>query len=239
MTEGVLAIIPARGGSRSIPRKNLADLGGIPLIAWTIGAAQGARSVDRVVVSTDDPEIANVSRQWGAEVVERPAEISGDEASSESALEHVLETMRQERGYRPSLVVFLQPTSPFRAPDDIDLAVECLRDGNADSAFSARAVEGFVWRSEDCEPVPLTYDSRRRPRRQDLRGRVLEENGSIYVFKPSVLDETGSRLGGKIAVHVMAAEYSFQIDTPGDLEFMRKLAALDGSARTPAAGRRS
>ena len=123
---GVLAIIPARGGSKGIPRKNVRPLLGRPLLAHSIEHARQAPSVTRVVVSTDDAEIAAVARRFGAEVVDRPAEISGDAASSESALLHVLDHLRDAEGYEPDLVVFLQATSPLRRPGDVQGAIETL-----------------------------------------------------------------------------------------------------------------
>ena len=123
----VLAIIPARGGSKGIPRKNIRILAGKPLIAYTIEHARQTPSVKRIVVSTDDPEIAAVSEQYGAEVVWRPAEISGDTATSESALLHVLNYLKDAEDYEPDLIAFLQATSPLRHPDDIQNAINKLQ----------------------------------------------------------------------------------------------------------------
>ena len=219
----VLAIIPARGGSKGIPRKNLHPIGGKPLIAWSIELSLQTSLVDRVVVSTDDDEIANVSQEWGAEVVRRPADISGDEASSESALLHVLDHLRAADGYEPELVVFLQATSPIRQPDDIEKAIQCLREEQADSLFSGRHVEGFTWRQSGASLEPINYDPATRKRRQDLDERIVEENGSIYVFKPAVLRGMGSRLGGRIACYLMDELDSFQIDTLEDVERVERL----------------
>ena len=233
-----IAIIPARGGSVGIPRKNLTPIAGRPLVVHTIEHALAAESVDRVVVSTDDNDIAAVSRAAGAEVVMRPAEISGGEASSESALSHALGELLSLGDCDPELVVFLQATSPFRRPDDIDRAVDTLRQQDADSLFSACPTHGFVWRRG---PSPedqgnslraLTYDPAHRPRRQDI-GEDLMENGSIYVFKPAVLREHDNRLGGRIAVHVMDPLDSFQIDEPSDLAVAEALAPLRRTRHVP------
>lgn len=221
----ILALIPARGGSKGIPRKNLAPLGGRPLLAWTIEQARRTPEVDRVLVSTDDEEIARVAREHGAEVVERPTEIAGDEASSESALVHALDVLVDE-GWEPDLVVFLQATSPLRRPDEISRALATFHSEGADSLFSASTVHGFVWRqSPDGDLEALTYDPARRPRRQEI-GEDLLENGSLYVFKPEILREHGNRLGGRIAVHRMDPLDSFQVDEPGDLEIMERLLSL-------------
>jgi YrbI family 3-deoxy-D-manno-octulosonate 8-phosphate phosphatase len=220
-----LAIIPARGGSKGIPCKNVRLLAGKPLLAYSIEHALAARSVTRVVVSTDDDEISLVALQWGAEVVRRPAEISGDTASSESALLHVLDHLRETEAYEPDLVVFLQATSPMRDRGDLDAACSTLISDGADSLFSACRVEGFTWRRSGPSLAPVNYDPLNRPRRQDLQETVLEENGSFYVFHPRVLRAFGGRLGGRIAVYEMPRALSFQIDEPADIGLLEALMA--------------
>ena len=201
------------------------------MLAWTIEAARSSPRVERVVVSTDDPEIATVARRFGAEVVNRPAEISGDAASSESALLHALDYLRDAEGYEPDLVIFLQATSPLRRPDDIQAAIETLEREGADSLFSACPAHGFVWRLHEGQLQSLTYDYRSRPRRQDI-GEDLVENGSIYAFRPRILREHNNRLGGKVAIYRMEPLHSFQIDEPGDFDRMEQLAAV-ASDRPP------
>lgn len=226
----ILALIPARGGSKGIPRKNLRVVGGQPLLAHSIRAARETAGITRVVVSTDDAEIGRVARDYGAEVVVRPPEISGDAASSESALLHALSHLRKEQGYAPDLVVFLQPTSPLRRANDVQKAIETLIGEGADSLFSACVQQGFVWRRQGRDVVSFTYDFRARPRRQDAP-EDLVENGSIYVFKPWVLEELGNRLGGRIAVHPMDLYDSFQIDEPADVDLMEALFSQRQAAR--------
>lgn len=222
----MLTIIPARGGSKGIPRKNVTLLAGKPLVAHSIVQARETAGVTRVVVSTDDDEIAAVSREWGAEVVPRPAEISGDKASSESALLHALDYLKEREGYEPELVVFLQATSPLRAADDMQRAIETLRREEGDSLFSACRVEGFTWRLAGGSLTPVNYDPAKRPRRQDLKEEIWEENGSFYILKPWVLRELNSRLGGRIVMHKMDRTASFQIDEPGDFELLEHLMAF-------------
>ena len=212
----VLAIVPARGGSKAIPGKNLVPLAGKPLIAYTVEQARKASSVSRVVVSTDSEEIAKAAHAHGAEVVPRPAELAGDTASSEAALIHCLGVLKEREGYEPDLVVFLQATSPLRRASQIDEAVATLQREDADSLFSCGPTHGFIWRRAEGGVVPLNYDPRLRPRRQEAP-EDLVENGSIYVFKPWVLRELGCRLGGTIAVFRMAALDSLQVDEPDDI----------------------
>lgn len=223
----VHAIVPARGGSRGIPRKNLVELCGRPMLEYTVEDALRTPDVTEVFVSTDDDEIADVASRSGATVIRRPAELSGDTASSESALLHVLDVIRERDGADPDLVVFLQATSPLRPDGAIAGAVETVLREGADSLFSASPVHGFIWRVGDDGPVPVGYDHRRRPRRQDV-GEKVEENGSIYVFRPAVLRAGGSRLGGKIAVYWMDPMYSVQIDEPADVVRAERAMMMSG-----------
>ena len=131
----IITIIPARGGSKGVPRKNVRSLGDKPLIAHSILDAKEANLVDKVYVSTDDPEIAEVSSKYGAEIISRPSQIAGDTASSETALIHGLSEIEQ-KGISPELIIFLQCTSPIRSGEDIDRAIEKLQAEKADSLLS-------------------------------------------------------------------------------------------------------
>ena len=216
-----LAIILARGGSERLPRKNLALLCGKPLVAHSIEAACQARTVTRVVVSTDDPDIAAVAESYGAGVIPRPAHLSTSTATSESALLHALDYLEDMEGYSPDLVVFLQPTSPYRLPEDIDGAVATFYATGADSVFSS-VPELFTgrWRKNpDGTAYPINYDPHKRPRSQDYPIEYLGI-GSIYVFRPSLLRETGCRTGGKIVMYEMPKLRQFQVDTQEDLDLL-------------------
>ena len=220
----ILCIIPARGGSKGIPRKNIIPVAGKPMIAWSIQSALAATTINRLIVSTDDDEIATVSESYGAEIIRRPPELANDTASSESALQHALDELAAREQYEPDLVVFLQATSPYRLVTDIDGAVNLLLQNNYDSLFSASA-EHFTgrWRLDEAGRArPLNFDPANRPRRQE-RGLEYLENGSIYVFRPRILKETGARMGGRIGIYPMPLERSFQIDAPEDIELLDKL----------------
>lgn len=215
---GAIAIIPARGGSKGIPGKNLTLVGGKPLIQWSIEQAQAAGL--KTFVTSDSDEILKFADRAGAIDVWRPDHLATDDASTEATLCHAIDFIR----HGIEFVVLLQPTSPIRQPHDIPSALERLRESRADSLFSARRVEGFVWfeRNNGWEP---SYDPVRREMRQVAHTK-LEENGSIYIFKPCVLEKFNSRLGGKIAVHEMHPLDSFQVDEPADLELMERLIPL-------------
>ena len=218
------AIIPARGGSKRIPQKNIYLLHGKPLIAYTIEQVQSCPSIDRVIVSTDDNKIATVAQKYGAEVIWRPLEISGDMATSESALLHTLDTLRETEEYEPDLVVFPQATSPIRQPDDIQHAIDLLLQENADSLFSACPLSGFVWRREEGKLISFNFDHRNRPRHQDAHEDLME-NGSFFIFKPWVLRKFNNRIGGKITAYLMRVIDSFEVDSPDDLELIEYLLA--------------
>ncbi len=213
----VLAIIPARGGSRRLPGKNLLDVAGRPLIVHSIEHARRAQAVTRTIVSTDDPAIEATSVAAGAEVIHRPPEISTDTATSEAALLHALDYLHAREQYQPDLVVFLQCTSPVREQGDIDDAVRHLLHSGADSIFSATESKWLLWRMSDDRAQSFNYDYRHRRREQDMPAE-WRENGSIYVFRPWVLREGGNRLGGKITAYEMNYWSSFQIDSAEDLD---------------------
>ena len=146
MTE-CLAVIPARSGSKGIPRKNMRSVGGKPLLVHAIEAALGAKRVTRVAVSTDDADIAAVATSTGAQVINRPADISGDAATSESAVLHALATLADLEDYHPDLVMLIQCTSPMTLAQDLDAAVQTLEAHNADSCFTAVPFHHFLWNS--------------------------------------------------------------------------------------------
>ncbi|TCD48352.1 acylneuraminate cytidylyltransferase family protein [Chlorobium sp. N1] len=208
-----VAIIPARGGSKGLPGKNIHPVAGRPLIAWTIMQARGAQSVDRVVVSTDDAAIAAVARRYGAEVVERPPELSGDSATSESAILHTLESIGGGGAAEPELVVFLQATSPLRLPGDIDRAVAAFVEEGADSLISVtRADDLTIWEESEGGWRSVNFDWRQRGMRQDRPPQYIE-NGSIYLFRPGVLRKGGNRIGERLAVYRMEFWQTWEIDS--------------------------
>lgn len=211
------AIIPARGGSKGIVGKNLRVLGGRPLIAHTLLAARAAKRVDRVVVSTDDPGIAEVSRAYGADVVWRPAELASDSASSEAALLHALDRLAVEHHYEPELVAFLQCTSPLTLAEDIDGTIAKLIDEGADSALSVAMFHYFVWKNDGREAVGVNHDKRVRPRRQDREPEYLE-TGAVYAMRRAGFVSAKHRFFGKTVFYEMPLDRVCEIDELVDLE---------------------
>jgi N-acylneuraminate cytidylyltransferase len=217
MARKTLAVIAARGGSKGIPHKNLLDLCGKPLIAWTVEQARAARGVDVVAVSSDSDKILEAAEAAGAVGVKRPDDISGDLASSESAWLHALEAIDERMG-RFERIVALQATSPIREPADIEAALATFDREHLDSLLSVCEVEDyFNWRIGQNGPEPINYDYHNRRMRQQIEKRYLE-NGSFYVLIPSLLREQNNRLGGKIGFHVMERHKMFQIDRTEDVK---------------------
>ena len=219
----ITAIIPARGGSKGLHNKNLIPLLGIPLLAHTIRHARESKYIERVYVSSDDVEIRQSARRRGAYVIKRPEHLSGDSATSESALLHAVGSLAFHDVW-PTLLVFLQCTSPIRRKDDIDNAIEQLLRERVDSLFSATETKQYV---RDDGHGGKHYDKPNIPR--TLRKPALLENGSIYVFKPWVLTEGGRRLGGKVTHCPQPWWCGLEIDTQEDLDLCASIMRLKRS----------
>ncbi len=220
----VVAVIPARGGSKGVPRKNVRPIGGVPLVGRAVRAARAAASVDVVVVSTDDTEIAAVARDHGARVIDRPAELAVDQASSESALLHALDVL-ESQGERPEVLVFVQATSPFIDSAALDAAVRKVREGEADTVFSGVETWGFLWRETPDGAVGINHDAAVRPRRQDREAHVLE-TGAFYVMRVAGFREAGHRFFGRVGVELVRESTAIEIDSPEQFEAAQALAAV-------------
>ena len=215
MGNNIIAIIPARGGSKGIPRKNMGLLAGKPLIAYSIEAAFKSKYINRVVVSTEDDEIAEISKKYGAEVIERPEELATDSAPTEPVIEHVLERLKEQEYYKPDIILLLQPTSPLRTSKHIDEALDMFLKGYFNSLLSVCPSRAFIWGMEEIGAYPINYDFKNRPRRQDMKPEY-RENGAIYITRYKILMEYHNRLGGKIGLYIMPVECSTEIDTEFD-----------------------
>lgn len=230
----IVAIIPARGGSKGVPRKNMRRVGGVPLVARAIAAARATASVDRVIVSTDDQEIAAVAEEWGANVTIRPAELANDEASSESVLLHALDVLDQE-GSAPDILVFLQATSPFIDPRDIDIAIDLVIANEYDCVFSATETFGFLWAADAGSARGVNHDPRVRPRRQDREPHYLE-TGAFYVMDAAGFRASRHRFFGRVGLVEVAERTAIEIDSEEQLGLAQAIAPLfaDDAALTDA-----
>ena len=219
MPEGrTIALIPARGGSKGIPGKNICNLAGKPLISYCITAALNS-VVDEVWVSTDDEEIESVSKEYGAKVLKRPCDLAEDDTNSEEVLLHFTECVPNYE-----TLVFLQCTSPLTCSEDIDGAIDVLRYNPYDSVLSVCEdaggwlCGGYTWEysSKGSSMGAMrtnTYHHQRQSAPTSYR-----ENGAIYVTTQSGLTSAKSRVSGNIGLYVMPRQRSFEIDDPEDLE---------------------
>jgi N-acylneuraminate cytidylyltransferase len=212
----IVTIIPARGGSKGIPRKNLKKIGRTPLVAYSIKASRNSQLVDETYVSTEDEEIVKVSTNYGAKVIKRPKKFATDKASSESVLLHFAEEVDFD------ILVFLQCTSPLTTAEDIDGAIKEFLSNKHDSLLSVTENSGgflcggFLWNEKG---KSMNYDYKNRPRRQDI-GTIYRENGAIYIMRKQGLLKYKNRLFGKIGLYVMPRLRSFEIDEPDDFRFL-------------------
>jgi len=216
----ILAIIPARGGSKGIPGKNIRRLGGTPLIAWTIDAARSSTRVNRVIVTTESPEIMKIAVDFGADVpFQRPIELAQDDTPGVEPILHAVRWLIENEGYHPDFLCCLQPTSPFRTGDDIDQAITLAIQKNADSVVSVvplnhnpnwMQVMDNNGRLTDFISGGTAINSR-----QEMDP-VYELNGAIYLIRTDVLLEYRTFFLKNTLGYVMPQERSLDIDTPWD-----------------------
>ncbi len=221
----VLGVIPARGGSKGIPNKNLALLGGRPLLAYTVEAAKASTTLTRTIVSTDDQRIAECAKSLGLGVLMRPAALAADETPMLPVLQHAIEAMR-DGGFNPDIVVLLQPTSPLRRAEHIDAAVDWLERTRGDSVVSVVEVPhqfnpASVMRVDDGWLKPFA-DGPTATRRQD-KTPVYARNGPAVLAVHARVIEGGSLYGTETWPLIMKPEESIDIDTPDDLSFVEYL----------------
>ncbi|MEJ8670820.1 cytidylyltransferase domain-containing protein [Streptomyces sp. NBC_01614] len=248
----VLAVIPARGGSKGVPAKNLMPVGGVPLVSRAVRECRASRLVTDVVVSTDDQGIAAAARQAGAEVVLRPAAIAGDTATSEAAVLHAMDAHEALHGSPVDVVLLVQCTSPFIIREDLDGVVKAIVANGADTALTVAPFHGFVWRHGDDEPAALraereaaeggtdtvttrtttsgggygvNHDKSFRPRRQD-RPQDFLETGAAYAMDADGFRQHKHRFFGRTELVRTDPARVLEIDDPHDLARARALAPL-------------
>lgn len=209
-----IALIPLRGGSKSIPGKNIRTMAGKPLCAWVLEAAHLSGIFGRIVISTDSEEIADVVKRTGIplDVIMRPAEYATDTATTESVMLHAASLFDFD------VMTTIQATSPLTRPEDFSAAYDQFKKQNADSLLTCVRIKRFFWNDDH---LPINYDPLHRPMRQQFRG-TLMENGAFYFTKRQILETYQCRLGGKIAIYEMPEEMALEIDEVEDWERMER-----------------
>lgn len=234
----VLAVIPARGGSKGVPRKNIRDVGGKPLLAYTIETAVEVRSLfHRIIVSTDDEEIAKIGEKYGAEVpFMRPTDLAGDKVKMIPVLQHAVKSIEEMDGIHMDWVMLLQPTAPFRRSEDIRSALEVAERTEHDSVISVVQVFAvhpiLMKKIENDTLLPFMMEEVEGTRRQDYSPPAYMRNGAIYLTKRDVLMLQDSIWGKSIAPLIMPEERSVSIDSELDMklvELMLQERALKGT----------
>ena len=211
----ILAVIPARGGSKGVPRKNIRLLNGKPLIAYTIEEAKKSKYIDRIIVSTEDKEIAEISTKYGAEVIERPAELARDDTPTVDVVLHLLDSLNH---YEPDIIILLQPTSPLRTYEDIDSALVLFINNNCDSVVSVCEIEHtpyWSFKIEDGYLKPIFGEEYLKKRRQELP-KVYIPNGAIFITTPDILKKYRSFYCERTVPYIMPIERSVDIDNEID-----------------------
>jgi len=224
MTE-ILAIIPARGGSKSIPRKNIKLIAGKPMVYYSIEACQKSKYITRFVVSTEDAEIKKVCQRFTAEVIDRPMELAEDETKTAPVMLQVVDEL-EKQGYKPDYVVLIQPTSPFRTAEFIDKALEYMfAHPDHDSCFSGfdLGVTHSKWRELHNGKLEALYDYHDRPRRQDVdcHYKMFSENGAFYAIKYTAFRKFEDFVGENPCIYL--TNIKFDIDEPQDFELAEQM----------------
>ena len=223
-SSSILAIIPARGGSKGIPHKNIVDLGGKPLICHTFDQIECLDYIDSAVVSTDCPQIKEVSERCGIRVIDRPSELATDTSRTEDCLLHCLSVLEQEEKYYDYIVI-LEPTSPFRTPSSISKCVYAAIQNKASSLLTIKRMTENVGTLKDGQFVPI--DNKIARRRQD-RNRFYSESSTVYVVKVSHLRRHKTIVSPDWMAIVIDESECIDINTPIDLETARSYLNIKG-----------
>jgi CMP-N,N'-diacetyllegionaminic acid synthase len=216
-----IAIIPARGGSKGIPKKNIKKFLEKPLIEHSINYAKESNYIEKIILTTDNEEIKKIGKDNNITVVDRPKEISGDKATTESAIEHVISLFKFSID---TTIILLQPTSPLRPKKSLDKMIKIFNEQSYDSMLTLSPIHPLTWKINNKKTESM-YDYSNRPRRQDFKEKdlIYDENGSVYIFTNKIFIEKNNRLGGKIGHYVFKEEYGRQIDTPLDFELLETI----------------
>ncbi len=212
----ILSIIPARGGSKGIPLKNLKLLNGKPLLDYSVNASLKSKFISRTLVSSDHPKIIKRAKKLGAEVITRPKYLATDSSHLEPVVEHCLNYLKLKENYIPDIIILLQNTSPFRTKKHIDDALSKFLHLNFDSMLSCFSSHYFLWKLKENKLFSVNHNPKNRPNRQQMNDQFIE-NGAIYITKYDAFKKSHCRISGKIGLYIMSQELSIDIDTKFDL----------------------
>ena len=213
-----IAIIPARGGSKGIPGKNKKIFLEKPLVEHSIDYAKESNFIKKIILTTDDLEIKKIGLSNNITVIDRPKKIAGDEATTESAIEHVISVSKFSKN---SVFILLQPTSPLRPKNSLDKMINIFNEKKYDSMLTISPIHPLTWRLKN-KKIESMYNFKNRPRRQEFNQKdfIYDENGSVYIFKSNLFSVENNRLGGNIGYYIFEEEYGKQIDTPLDFKIL-------------------
>ena len=217
----ILAVVPARGGSRGVPKKNIKKLCGKPLICYTIETALASKYVDKIVVSSDSDEILDVVKKYAVDLISRPSELADDDVPMTDVINHALETSEEQFNENFDLILLLQPTCPFRSPEDINCSIEEIDSGDFDGVISVnRLLDGHPARIKKIENgilKPFCIEEQDIPR-QNLKPEAYIRNGAIYLVKKNHFLKNKTVKEGRMKPYIMPLERSVNIDEPVDFE---------------------
>jgi len=213
----ILSIIPARGGSKSIPMKNLVKINSKPLLKYSLDSSLCSKYISKTVVSTDNKTIETYSKKFkNVKTILRPKKLATDNSQIEPVIVHTLNHLYRFEHYEPDVIILLQNTSPFRTSVHIDNALKIFFRNDYDSLLSVYPSHKFLWKNKQKNYSPVNYDPKNRPNRQKIKDQFFE-NGAIYITKYSSFKRSKCRISGKIGIYQMTEEESLEIDTPFDL----------------------
>lgn len=219
----ILSIIPARGGSKGIPLKNIVKINKKPLLYYTVNASLKSKLVTRTIVSTDNEKISKVAKSLGAEVIKRPKKLANDTIGLEPAIHHVLTHLKNSENYQPDIILILQNTSPLRNSTHIDDALSLLKRKKYDSILSGFSYYTFLWKKQNDDTVkPQSYNPNKRPNHQKM-DEQLYENGAFFATTLTAFKNSNCRISGRIGFYKMPIELSYNIDTLDDLKDVKRI----------------
>lgn len=218
----ILAIIPARAGSKGVKNKNIKILAKKPVIQYSIESSLNSKYITKTVVSTENRQIASIAKKLGSQVIARPKNLATDKAKLEPVISQVLKQLETQENYVPDVIVLLQNTSPLRTSKHVDESIRIFLKRNFDSLLSVSSSHFFLWKRRKYHVIPINYDPKHRPNRQDMKNEFVE-NGAIYITTYNAFKKTSCRISGKIGFYLMKAEDSYQIDSLDEFQFIENL----------------